>query len=154
MYVGFTKDKEACDKRLCNSLCLENYQSNSAPATNLFFYLWKCVDQILPALLNILIVNTIPVAGRSKTWVCVCSLVRIVGLNPAGGVDVCWLWVLSSRNLCVGLVTRPEESYRLWCVWVWSWILGNEVALAHWGLSCQGKKRQYLWLSVFTAFSQ
>jgi len=23
-------------------------------------------------------------------------------------------------NLCVGLITRPDESYRLWCVWVWS----------------------------------
>jgi hypothetical protein len=29
------------------------------------------------------------------------------------------LWVripLSSRSLCVGLVPRPEESYRVWCV--------------------------------------
>jgi hypothetical protein len=26
--------------------------------------------------------------------------------------------VLSGRGLCVGLVPRPEESYRLWCVWV------------------------------------
>jgi hypothetical protein len=23
---------------------------------------------------------------------------------------------LSSRDLCYGLITRPEESYRLWCV--------------------------------------
>jgi hypothetical protein len=28
--------------------------------------------------------------------------------------------VLSSRNLCDGLIIRPEESYRVWCVWVWS----------------------------------
>jgi len=27
--------------------------------------------------------------------------------------------VLSGRGLCDGLITRPEESYRLWCVqWV------------------------------------
>jgi len=26
-----------------NSLCLENYQSKSAPDTNLFFCRWKCV---------------------------------------------------------------------------------------------------------------
>jgi hypothetical protein len=26
------------------------------------------------------------------------------------------LWVLSGRGLCDGLITRPEESYRLWCV--------------------------------------
>jgi hypothetical protein len=24
--------------------------------------------------------------------------------------------VLSSRGLCDGLITRPEESYRMWCV--------------------------------------
>jgi hypothetical protein len=33
--------------------------------------------------------------------------------------------VLSRRGLRDGLVTRPEESYRLWCVWVWSWNLHN-----------------------------
>ena len=31
-------------------------------------------------------------------------------------MDVCLLWVLSGRGLCDGLITRPEESYRLWCV--------------------------------------
>jgi hypothetical protein len=28
----------------------------------------------------------------------------------------CEYCVLSGRGLCVGLITRPEESYRLWCV--------------------------------------
>jgi len=28
----------------------------------------------------------------------------------------CKCCVLSSRGLCDGLITRPEESYRLWCV--------------------------------------
>jgi len=33
----------------------------------------------------------------------------------------CVYCVLSGRGLCFGLITRPEESYRLWCVqWVWS----------------------------------
>ena len=41
----------------------------------------------------------------------------------------------------VGLTTRPEDSYRMWCVWVWSWILDNEEALAHWGLLRHGKKK-------------
>ena len=27
--------------------------------------------------------------------------------------------VLSGRGLCDGLITRPEESYRLWCVVVY-----------------------------------
>jgi len=30
-------------------------------------------------------------------------------------------YVLSSRGLCVGLITHTEESYRVWSVWVWLW---------------------------------
>jgi hypothetical protein len=28
----------------------------------------------------------------------------------------CEFCVLSGRGLCDGLITRPEESYRVWCV--------------------------------------
>jgi hypothetical protein len=35
----------------------------------------------------------------------------------------CECSVLSGRGLCDGLVPCPEESYRVWCVWVWSWSL-------------------------------
>jgi hypothetical protein len=49
--------------------------------------------------------------------------------------------VLSGRGLCVRLTTRPEESYQMWCFWVWSWILDNEEALAQWGLFRHGKKK-------------
>jgi len=31
-------------------------------------------------------------------------------------MDVCLLCVLSGRGLCDELITRPEESYRLWSV--------------------------------------
>jgi hypothetical protein len=42
--------------------------------------------------------------------------------------------VLSGRGLCDGLITRPEDSYRLWCVVVRDLEnLMNEEALAHWG---------------------
>ena len=34
-----------------------------------------------------------PVAARSKTWVCHRSLAGIARSNPAGGMDVCHLWV-------------------------------------------------------------
>jgi hypothetical protein len=37
----------------------------------------------------------------------------IVGSNPTGGMDVCLLCVLSCRDLCDELITRPEKSYRL-----------------------------------------
>jgi len=50
-----------------------------------------------------------------------------------------WVWMsvscescmLSGRGLCVGLITRPAELYRVWRVWVWSWSFDNEEALEH-----------------------
>ena len=54
---------------------------------------------------------------RSKAQVYGRSPAAIVGSNPTGGIDVCLLCcVLPCRVLCDGLITRPEESYRLWCV--------------------------------------
>jgi hypothetical protein len=60
-------------------------------------------------------------AARSKASVYGRSLVGIAGSNHAGGewMSVCCeCCVLSGRGLCYGLITRPEESYRVWCVWV------------------------------------
>jgi len=52
--------------------------------------------------------------------------------------------VLSGRGLCDELFTRPEESYRLWCVVVCVLEnLKNEEALPLWGLSRQIKKYIY-----------
>jgi hypothetical protein len=45
----------------------------------------------------------------------------------------CECCMLSGRGLCVGLITRPEESYRVRRVWVWSWSLDSEEALDPWG---------------------
>ena len=59
----------------------------------------------------------IQVAERSKARVYGRSLAGIVGLNPAGSMDVsCDCCVLSSRDLCYGSIPRPEETYRLRCV--------------------------------------
>jgi len=57
---------------------------------------------------------------------------RLLGLRvriPLGAwmsvcCECCVLW---GRGLCIGLITRPEESYRVWCVWVWSWSLDNDL---------------------------
>jgi len=57
------------------------------------------------------------VAARSKAWVYGSSPADTVGSNPTGDMGVCCeCCVLSGRGLCVGLITRPEESYRMWCV--------------------------------------
>ena len=74
-----------------------------------------------------------PVATRSKTWVYGCSgLLRLwVRIPPETQISVSWeYFVLSGRGLCVGLITHPEESDRVWCVWMWSWSFDND-ALAH-----------------------
>jgi hypothetical protein len=60
----------------------------------------------------------VPVAARSKAWFCGCSPAEIVVSNPTGAwmfvcCDSCVLW---GRGLCDELITRPEESYRMWCV--------------------------------------
>ena len=56
--------------------------------------------------------------ARSKARVCGSLLAGTVVSNPAGGMDVCLLSVLSvsGRGLFVALIAGPEESYRLWCV--------------------------------------
>jgi hypothetical protein len=78
-------------------------------------------------------------SGRT---VCSWSLAGIGRSNPAGGAQIfvcCECCVFSGRRLCDGLITLPEESYRVWCVWVWSWRLVNAETLAHWGLSSHRK---------------
>jgi len=82
------------------------------------------------------------VAAQLKAWACGRSLAGTVGSNSAGGImsvsyECC---VLSGRDLCVGLISRPEESYRLWCVWVWSWSLDNAETKAHQRLLRRGGK--------------
>jgi len=82
------------------------------------------------------------VAALFKAWVCGPSLAGIAGSNPAGAwmsvsLECC---VLSDRDLCDGLITRPEDSYRMWRIWVWFWSLDNEGALAHFGLLRHEKK--------------
>jgi len=50
--------------------------------------------------------------------------------------------VLSGRGLCDELITRPEESYRLWCVVVCDLEnLRNEEAMTHVGSQCHRKKK-------------
>jgi hypothetical protein len=55
----------------------------------------------------------VPVAARSEEEVCGLSPAESVVSNPTGCMDVC---VLSRIGFFNGLIIRPEESYRLWCV--------------------------------------
>ena len=51
-------------------------------------------------------------------WPCGRSLVGDAGSDPAGGMDClsCDCCVLLGREVnASGVITRPEESYRVWC---------------------------------------
>jgi hypothetical protein len=49
-----------------------------------------------------------------------CAAERLLGswvrIPPGHGCLSCTVLVLSGRGLCYGPISRPEESYRLWCV--------------------------------------
>ena len=53
----------------------------------------------------------------------------------------CDCCVLSGRGLCDELITRPEESYRLWCVIVCD-TLKNECVMARVGLQRHKRKKR------------
>jgi hypothetical protein len=67
---------------------------------------------------------------------CGSTAARLLGLlvriQPGAWMSFsCDCCLFLCEGLCVGMITHPEESCRLWCVWVWSWSLDNEDALAH-----------------------
>ena len=61
------------------------------------------------------LVGLIPLAGLSKAVSTAACLLRFrVRIPPGAWMCVCFdCCVLSGRVLCVGLITRPEESYRV-----------------------------------------
>jgi len=75
-------------------------------------------------------------AGQFR-WPAVRLLVLRVQIPPGEWASVCCeCCVLSGKGHCVGLITRPEVAYPVWCVWVWLWSLevpGPVGALAPWG---------------------
>jgi hypothetical protein len=66
--------------------------------------------------------------------------------NPPGScISICCACcVMSGRVLCVGLITYPEESFRMWRVWVWSWNFDTEESLSHYGLLLHERKKSFL----------
>jgi hypothetical protein len=94
------------------------------PLSSGFEFKNKCSCNSTPLYVFMLI----PATARSKACLC-CRLfmklwVRIpLGTRKSVSCESC---VLSHRGLCVGLITRSEESYWVWCVWVWSRIPERE----------------------------
>jgi len=58
----------------------------------------------------------------------------------------CECCVLSGGGLCDELITRPEESNRLWCAVCDLETSRKEEAMAHWGMLCKNdKKNRLVW---------
>ena len=53
------------------------------------------------------------------------------------------------RGPCDEMITRPEESYRLWCVVVCSRKLVKEEAMAHWGLLLQSQNKIFVMVNIY-----
>ena len=104
----------------------------------------------------------VPAAARPKTYVCDSSPVKIVGSNPTGYMLIvcCDCCVLSGRDLCDTLISRPGEFCRLWCVvmcdletsWMRLWPNGGgcrakkEINTSYGGFS-SGPKKEMWWLT-------
>jgi hypothetical protein len=90
-----------------------------------------------------LLLLPISVAERSKTRVCGRSLAGIAGLNPAGVVDVCLVWMLCivrQKFLRWADPSSGEDLPAVMCYHVCSRKLMNQAALARVGLLCGGKE--------------
>jgi len=77
------------------------------------------------------------VDSSSKKWVCSRSLIGIAGSNPAGGIDVCSLWLL-----CMFSGRGPTEFGV--SSWVWSRNLEDEEGYAHSGCRYMKKEQRIL----------
>jgi len=135
-YVDTFLSTDSVDWNTVSSICLNSTQTDSP------CYLNKTDNRTLFRVLlhsehfTVLISNYLqwprgvkcgsPAARLLILWVPILSWAR-----RSVCYDCC---VLSGRGLSVGLITRPEESYRVWCALVSSCIVHNEEHLTQWGL--------------------
>jgi hypothetical protein len=83
--------------------------------------------------------SPVPVAARSKEWVCGRSPAEIVGSNPAGVMDVCLFWVFRVVATSWSLVQMsPTDCCSRRCVW--SRNLVNEETMVRVRPKCHEKK--------------
>jgi hypothetical protein len=77
---------------------------------------WHCKTES-QTIFCVVLERLIPVATCTKAWV-YSHLSRLrVRILPGAWTSVSFeCCVLSSGGICDGLITHPEESYRMWCV--------------------------------------
>ena len=78
-----------------------------------------------------------------------------VRIPPGSWMSVCCeCCVLSGRGLYDELITRPKESYRLWCVVACylettKLLVNEEEAKAHWGGGCYRAKKKKIYIHIY-----
>ena len=108
--------------RVCVQLCVIQKPQNEAAYTRLgvcvkTFYLCLLRDQSNLKLHTYLISRSQQPRGLRRTSAAARLLRLWVRIPPGAWMFVCCeRCVLSDRGLCDELITRPEESYRMWCV--------------------------------------
>ena len=109
--AGFFVKRFSYEEILSSWFISKNIKSLSLP------YLLRHINSLFyDKSLLIKVINAFP-ADPSGRAVWGRSSDEIVDSNPTGGMDVCCeCCVLSDRGFCDEPITRPEESYRLWCV--------------------------------------
>jgi hypothetical protein len=111
------------------------YSQRFAPVS--FDIICVCITLSISLGISISMNEPIPVAAQCKAWVCGRLHAGIAGSKPAGGMDVCLLWVLRIvryRGVPAtswSLVKRRSTVCRVSCVWVWSRSLYDDEALVH-----------------------
>ena len=89
--------------------------------------------------------NLIQRNSETAKWQCgwrrgsAASLADIAGSVHPGSVDV----VCLARGLCDRLIARAEDSYRVWCVWMWSRSPGRAGRNPELCRSATGEKKIY-----------
>jgi hypothetical protein len=109
------------------------------PDNNVYFHSVQDIDKLQA--IEILIITMLFLTRVSRSqWSCSIrrgsAAARVLGfwVRILSGTCMsvsCECCVFSGTGRCDGLMTCPKESYRLWCVWVWSWSLDREEAWAH-----------------------
>ena len=97
-----------------------------------------------------------------RRWSAAARLLRSwVQIPPGAWIFVCCeCCVLPGRGLCDELITRTEESYRLWCVVVCYRNLKNEDAMTRVGSHLHQKKKKentkdtYVWRNLLPFYSR
>jgi hypothetical protein len=84
----FPQEEDTCNKRCIGTLTQRHFVQPLLRACSLQWLGYGLIN------CSYSVVTTIPVAVRSKAWVFGRSLTGIVGTNPAGGMDVCVVFVV------------------------------------------------------------